>query len=87
VHLYPDIQTALAEDQRDRPLFAVAVFFDQRSRRVTSLWAESRLTDPDWVAPTEEHGDGSITVKGSIPLSLYMEAPKVVDLFGSTTVD
>jgi hypothetical protein len=80
-HLYQDIDSALTDAHEDERVFAVAVHFDERERKVTSLWAQSRLTDPDWVAPTERHADGSITVKGTIPASLYMEAPRIIDPF------
>jgi hypothetical protein len=84
-HLYQDIDSALSDAGENERVFAVAVHFDERERKVTSLWAESRY--PDWVAPTEQHPDGSITVRGRVPASLYMEVPRLMDPFESVILE
>jgi len=78
-HLYQDIDSALSNSGENERVFAVAVHFDERERRATPLWDVSRY--PDWAAATEQHPDGSITVRGKIPGSLYMEVPKITEPF------
>jgi hypothetical protein len=84
-HLYQDIGSALSDAGENERVFAVAVHFEARERKATPLGDVSRY--PDWVAATEQHPDGSITVRGKIPPSLYMEVPRIMEPFESVILE
>jgi hypothetical protein len=70
VHLFPDIDSALARSG-DGLVYTVAVLFDQRCRLLGPTRPDVLPLGPTWTTPAELHGDGSVTAKGPIPGELY----------------
>jgi hypothetical protein len=71
VHLYPSVAEAIAHADDEHRIYKVAVEFDTRARLAMPSWIDPLTADPVWTGRAEQHGDGSITVKGLIPKDLF----------------
>jgi hypothetical protein len=72
VLLHASVEAARAHARGEGTVFAVAVRFEERSRRVVPLNVDPQLLDPTWATPAEHHADGSVTAKGPLPESLIL---------------
>lgn len=73
VRLLPGLELARSEAGHDARIFAVAVRLDASHRRLVPLQSGLAQNDPAWETPVEQHADGSLTAKGTIPVELYVD--------------
>ncbi len=72
IRLYPSIDAAWS-DAQEQLIFGVAVRLSPGGHRLNSLWTMMREIAPGWSTPAELHHDGSVTAKGPIPVTLFVE--------------
>jgi hypothetical protein len=72
VHLYRDVQAAVAADRECRPVYEVALVLEANDRLVVAGDIDAPDFDPYWTTRVQLHGDGSITAKGTIPRELFV---------------
>lgn len=71
IRLFSSPEAARATEVH-KPVRVVALGADIRMRRVIPLWTDPKSFNPSWSAPAQWHADGSVTAKGPIPSSLFI---------------